>query len=293
MKRFGIVALALALVLSAAWPQGQVSVNYWRQAFLRVTESAAAAAKLGNYGYQRGISILGAWVDSKDQCSFSIYLEKDVNYMFVAAGDNDAQDVDFEILDAAGKTLASEDRNAPDATVMFTPAEGEYYTMKLTLAKSRANLHCLCVVCVLREDGLKVPLKNLDDCADKMMSLFSDADRFLQKKGNMRLELRKARNQWGVYGAVLEPGKDISVTNLDLGGIRRFVLAVGDNNSEDVDLFLMDDKRNVIAKDDKTSATAAIVFAPRAQDRYGVKMLNYKGNGPSVIMTGFFDALQR
>src|SRR6185503_6308270 len=140
--------------------------------------------------------------------------------------------------------------------------------------------------------GLDVPLRNLDDCANKLMNLFSETDKLLQPQ-NTRLELRRARNQWAIYGAVLVPGKDISVTNLDLGGSRRLLLAMGDKNSEDVDLFLMDANRNTLASDTKTAQEAIIGFTPRSQDRYGIKMLNYKGSGPSVIMTGLFDVLKR
>jgi hypothetical protein len=293
MKRLCVAAIILACVASAAQSQGRVSAGYWTQAFIRVTDTAAGAAKLGNYGYQAGISILGAWVDARDRCEFSIWLKKDVNYMFVAGGDNDAQDVDVNILDSmTGKSLANEDREAPDAMVPFAPPADDYYTLRLTLAKARNNLPCICVVCVLREDGLKVPVKNLDDCANKVMNLFSETDKLLQKE-NKRLELRRARNQWAVYGAVLDPGKEISVTNLDMGATRRLLLAMGDKNSEDVDLFLLDANRKVLAEDTKTNSEAIIGYTPRPQDRYGVKMLNFKGRGPSVVMTGFFDVLQR
>src|SRR5712671_5796219 len=168
MKRVCFVAIALVGLLSPVWSQGQTSVNYWTQAFIRVTDSAAGAAKLGNFGYQEGISILGAWVDKGEDCKFSIYFAKDGNYMIVAGGDNDAQDINVEIQNQAGRTIASEDREAPDAMVTFTPSESDYYTLRLSLAKSRQNLPCLCVMCVLRQNGLKVPLRNLDDCANKL-----------------------------------------------------------------------------------------------------------------------------
>lgn len=292
MKRLCFVAIGVIGLLSPVWSQGRTSANYLTQAFIRVTDSAAGAAKLGNFGYQEGISILGAWVNAGDDCKFSIYFAKDVNYMIVAGGDNDAQNVNVEIINEAGRVVATEDREAPDAMVTFLPTEGAYYTLRLILAKAQKNVPCVCVVCVLRENGLNVPLRNLDDCANKLMNLFSDTDKQLQAQ-NTRLELRRARNQWAIYGAVLEPGKDISVTNLDLGGSHRLLLAMGDKNSEDVDLFLMDANRRTIASDTKVAHEAIIGFTPRPQDRYGIKMLNYKGRGPSVIMTGLFDVLKR
>jgi len=123
MKRFCFVAIALIGLLAPAWSQGRTSANYLSQAFIRVTDSAAGAAKLGNFGYQEGISILGAWVNTGDDCRFSIYFAKDVNYMIVGGGDNDAQNVNVEIINEAGRVVANEDREAPDAMVTFRPIE--------------------------------------------------------------------------------------------------------------------------------------------------------------------------
>lgn len=290
-SRIVIAALLSIGSVTTIWAQGQNSASYLSQAFIRVTDSASGAAKLGNFGYDDGISILAAWVDCRDSVMYYVPLTKGVNYMFVAGGDNDSQDVNLEIQNADGKTVASENRVAADAMLTLTAPTTDWYTLKLTLAKSRANLPCVCVACILKEDGHQVPLKQLDDSADRLMKLFTETDKLLQKE-NKRLEFRRARNQWGLYGSVLAQGQKISVTNLDLGAGRRLFLGLGDKNTEDVDLFILDAKGNVAAADQKANSEAIIGFTP-ANERYGLRMLNFKGSGPAVIMTGIFDVLQR
>lgn len=286
-----MVLVAFLGMASSACAQGQTSATYLKQAFIRVTDSASGAAKLGNFGYDDGISILGAWVDSRDSVNYYVPLTKGVNYMIVAGGDNDSQNVNLEIQDADSKVVASENRVAADAMLNFAAPSTGWFTLKLTLAKARDNLPCVCVACVLKENGHQIPLKNLDDSADKLMNLFSETDKLLQKE-NKRLEFRRARNQWGLYGAVLKQGESISVTNLDLGAGRRLFLGLGDQNTEDVDLFILGDNNKVLAEDTKVNREAIIGFTP-GTGRFGLRMLNYKGNGPAVIMTGIFDVLQR
>lgn len=291
-KRYAIAVLVLIGSAALVRSQGQTSANFLQQAFVRVTDSAAGAAKLGNFGYQEGISVLGAWVKHRDSCDFSIPLSKGVNYLFVAGGDNDAQDLDLDILDGAGNKLAGENRVAPETMVTFAPPADGFYVMRLTLQRSRKNFPCVCVACVLKEDGHKVPLKSLDEAAERMMKEFAEADKISQKEGR-RLELRKAPNQWALYGAVLAQGQSIKVTNLDMGSSRRVLLALGDKSAEDVDLTLLDRDGKTLIEDAKTNAYAVIGFDPVANARYGIKMLNYKASGPSVVMTGFFDVIQR
>src|SRR4051794_6506137 len=107
------ITLTLSLTLESATVargQGETSANFLGQAFNRVTESASGAAKLGNFGYQEGISILGGWIRHRDSLHYSVPLTKDVTYMFVAGGDNDAENVDIEIQDADGNPLEREKR---------------------------------------------------------------------------------------------------------------------------------------------------------------------------------------
>lgn len=276
-----------ATAVSLAQAPGAATGQYFFQAFERVTKTAQDNAQIGDYGYNEGISILGAWVKNGDSLSFGFPLKADVNYLFIAAGDNDAQDIKVSIENKDGKVIETEKREAPDAMVPFTPPADGTYTFRLGLPKSRNNLPCICTMCLLKEKGIDVPLKNLNECSTKIIKWLATNDKNLQKGGE-RIELRNAKNQWALYGAVLDVGEERLVTNLDLGVGRRLLYALGDKNAEDVDLFLLNNNNQVVAKDEKTNFDALIDINPNGAQRYNLKMRNYAG-GLAVVMSAVFD----
>lgn len=295
MHRAGVrrlLEVSLVLVVSAvaavgfAQAPGAATGQYFFQAFERVTKAAQDNAKIGDYGYNDGICILGAWVKNGDSITFGFPLKKDINYLFIAAGDNDAQDIGVSIEDKNGNVLETEKREAPDAMVPFAPPEDGSYTFRLRLPKSRNNLPCICTVCLLKEKGIDVPLKNLNECSTLIIRWLADTDKKLQRDGQ-RLELRNAKNQWALYGAVLDKGGESVITNLDLGLGRRALYALGDKNAKDVDLFLMSNGQ-VVAKDEKTNFDALIDYNANGNQRYSLKMRNYEGQ-LAIVMSAVFD----
>src|SRR5436309_3242261 len=107
-KGLTLAVIAGALLLVPAGPvhgQGKDSGLYLAEAFTRVTDNAALAKKLVGYGYSDGISILGAWINAGENAAIDLPLTAGTSYIFLAAGDKDAEDVDLEILDAKGAVL--------------------------------------------------------------------------------------------------------------------------------------------------------------------------------------------
>src|SRR3712207_1455430 len=77
VRRLLRAALVAALLLAGAAPalaQGKNSGVYLTEAFHRVTDNAALAARAKGFGYNDGICILGAWVDAGQQVNFDLPL---------------------------------------------------------------------------------------------------------------------------------------------------------------------------------------------------------------------------
>ncbi|MCI0459917.1 MAG: hypothetical protein L0Z62_23445 [Gemmataceae bacterium] len=287
-----VLGLGLPWLLSApaaAYTQGQSSGTYLSQAFTRVTNNAGAARKLIGYGYADGLSILGGWISAGDKLEFDLRrLEIGTSHMIIAGGDNDAEDVDLEILDPNGRVVASDVRVAPDAVVEFVPRIKGSYRMRLTLYKARERLPCVCVATVLKKDGWNIPLRNLDETAAQLIRGLAAADEVVRKDGGKRLDLHKAKNQWALYGGVARQGEEVKVTNMTLGkGVRAF-LGAGDKNAQDVDLFLLDRNERAIKSDTKVDPIASFVHEPQG-DPHGLRVLNYRSTGPAVIMMAIFE----
>lgn len=273
-----------------AHAQGRDSGRYLSEAFTRVTDNANIAKQVVGYGYNEGISILGGWVDQGNHLRFTLPLKGGTSYLFLGAGDKDAEDVDLEILNENGKVLAADVRVAADAAVEFTPQVDGAYTLKLTLFRSNQKAPCVCVATILKKNGWNIPLRDLDDSVGKLIKALDVADRELQKNAGKRFDLRRANNQWAVFGGVLKQGETVTVNNIDLGKGQRGFIAVGDRDAQDVDLYLLDRKGGTLVEDTSTNPSASFVHEPNANDGpHGLKIRNYRSNGPAVVMMSIFD----
>ena len=81
----------------------------------------------------------------------TVSLDAGKKYRFLAAGDDNAKDVDLEIHDPKGKLLAADVGKEADAIVDFTPKVAGKYTVRVRLFESKQNVSCFCLAVVMRE----------------------------------------------------------------------------------------------------------------------------------------------
>ena len=281
--------------LPVGQPVGQNNAGgpFLVQAMTRVTNLAANAKQLGGYGYNDNISIMAAWVEGKRSISFGYPLTAGTDYLFLAAGDNDARDIDLAITDNYdNRTVALDQGSEPEAIAPFTPRFTGSYTLKLTLFSSRDNLPCICSLVVLKRDGWAVPFKNLDNATSALATLVTDLNRVHGPKRNKKFDFRSAPNQWAVFGGVLKEGASLKVTNMDLGYGERAMVGVCDGVSEKLDLHLLNRSSLVIGKQSQADAKP-FFFAPQSQGPgYGLRLRNSSSpRGGSLVMMGVLDCL--
>jgi hypothetical protein len=285
-------ALALALFAAPAAGQGKSSGVYLAEAFTRVTGNADQAKRLVGYGYNEGISVMAAWVRQGEKVTFKLTLTGGVQYMFLAGGDLDALDVDLFIRDSQGNVVAKDDRVDPDAAVGFTPPVTAEYIMEVLLFQSKRGVPCICAATILKKGGWNLPLANLDQAARNFVDVLSKADNELQRRFNKRLDLHREPGQWGMFGAVLPQGQTTDVFNLSLGRGRRAFFATGDNNAQDVDLFLLDNNGTRTIKEDvRTDRDASFVHEP-GPGLHRLRIRNFQSNGNSLVVMGVFDIIE-
>jgi hypothetical protein len=282
-----ILAL-LAGPLQRCQAQGRSTGEYMSQAFLRVTALSAVADSLGRYGYSDGICIVGGWVDAGQTMPFALTLERGYEYLILAGGDNDAFDVDMEVVDSRGNVLESDTKTDPSAVVPFAPRATGVYTLRLTLYKSRMNVPCVCVLTVLKKGGWTVPLKNLAQAGIQLVDGLAVADTEARSRYERRVDLRRAPNQWAFFGAVLKSGTGISAGNMDLGrGFRMFV-GVGDNFCDDANLYLLDEDYRTLKEDTRRDKIGVLSMEARG-GRHGLRIENASSRGPSVCLMAVLD----
>jgi hypothetical protein len=289
-KLVAAVALALACWLFGTLPtaqaQGKKTTPFIVDSFERATDLADKADRAG-YGLAAGISVMGCWLDEGKDIFFTRQLIGGLTYRFIASGDRDAQDVDIEVRDANGKSVASDFRLDRDGDLIFTPTVTANYSIRMVLTRSRNRLPCVCTAVVMEKNAPRVDLKHLDTAMGKIVRGLEEADQIAQRNGR-NADLRKADNQWAFFGGMLKPGQDFMINNLNLGMGEIIAYAAGDFNTRDVDLFAYDRDNREVASDSKTAADAAVGFRG-GNGPYRLKMLNFAGNGESFILMSIFD----
>lgn len=289
--RWGMCVYILALMLfggmaQPAHAQGKATGQFLDAAVVRVTD-IAAKAKFAQYGYADGLSILGGWVDEKASLSFSMELQKGVDYLLLAGGDNDALDVDLELQDATGIALAADAGFDPEAIVQFTPRQTARFTLKLTLFKSRQKVPCVCVATILKKNGWNVPVKNLDDATGRVAKALADGDAIAKKTGH-RLDLRRAPNQWAIFGGVLRQGDNFALHNISSGFGDLLFVGAGDNFAQSLRVDVESNDNKLILKEGRNNQLAAIDYRGTGK-MHGLRLTNVKARSPAVVLLSSMD----
>jgi len=113
-----------------------------------VTQAATRLGKLIDKGNSEGFrlaankfSLGGGWLAQGTEyvSLFTINLEAGKKYRFLAAGDDDARDVDIRVMDPSKNVVAEEAKTDATAEVDFTPKTSLRYLVQVRVFKSRAG----------------------------------------------------------------------------------------------------------------------------------------------------------
>lgn len=145
------VASMVALVVGTNQASAQQG-KYVTEATARLTKMVNAGNKAGYSLSDNSFSIGGGWLKQSKTDWVPLYdveLKAGKKYRFIAAGDNDAKDVDLEVLDANNKVVAQDAATDPTATVDFTPTKTGRYLVRIRLYASQDSEPCVCVAIVM------------------------------------------------------------------------------------------------------------------------------------------------
>jgi flagellar hook assembly protein FlgD len=152
-----ILGIAIAGAVALAVNAGQASAQLKQGPF--VTQTADRLSKLIGEGNKAGYSLSdnvssigGGWLKQSTSDWIPLYyvnLTGGKTYRFVAAGDNDAKDVDIELLDANNKVVAQDTGAEPTAKIEHTPDANGKYLVRIRLYASREDLPCVCMTVMM------------------------------------------------------------------------------------------------------------------------------------------------
>jgi hypothetical protein len=143
------VRLALIVVLAgvAALVVGENRASAQQGPY--ITQASERLGKLVDKGNKNGFtlqknsfSIGGGWLKKSKEWVpiYSVELKAGKEYRFLAAGDDDAKDVDLRVMSPKGNQVAIDADVDRDAIVNFTPKVSGRYTVEIRLYSSRDDL---------------------------------------------------------------------------------------------------------------------------------------------------------
>jgi len=183
------------------------------------------------------------------------------------------------LTDANGKVVAEDTDIDGYAADSFVAEKAGAYKFTITLASTTPSY----VGCILLSDnGWTVPVANLNvpmaDLVDTVDSLSEETP----------MSFVKTANTFCLYGAVVEPEKEFTMTGLSLSGKMPTVVGACDVNSDDIDLSVFNSANELVGKDDAED-DFPVVTLERALSGAKVTLTN-AGAGASVSIFGLLSA---
>ena len=277
-----LMLLGGALPVQAQGSSQQVALRRVGQALERVVRKAKAVTATEDYGFMQGGCVFGVMLAPGASVSETLPLKKGGSYVFIGGGDSTTRDVDISITDSAGRVMEKDTGSDASPVVLFEPKQSGTYKMTLRLKSSKSG-KAFCAATVLRSGGAKLPIERITEAAVKVgaaSALFFEASqggRFNQDS-----------NTWALYGVVLSSKEQAQSDYKRYGVGNRVFVAVGDDRIKDLDLYLLDGNKKVVAGDNKNGAVAAVAYKTKPGN-YSFAALNNYSTGPSLVLGVLLD----
>jgi len=148
----GLTSVAAVLASAgnvAAQGQGKFVTQATQRLAKLIGEANNDGFKLANNKFSMG----GGWIRKSTDWTnlYTIPMERGKSYRILAAGDDDARDVDVQVLDQGGKVLESDTKRDPEAVVNFRPDASARYLIRVRLFASREDAPCVCLAIVMEK----------------------------------------------------------------------------------------------------------------------------------------------
>lgn len=271
--------------LSQLYPQHNKPVQHLSTSLTKVAASVKSRSQLdARFGLDDGgICVVGRKLLPYEVSRLEREFEPGVDYMVVAAGDEDASLVSLRIVaDENGVCTADE---GSSAIVRFTPSRSGTCRVELQLSQSPRNAYCSFVI--LRRGSLSLPLSSLVKATSRYQAV---SQAFAAGASMVSVELDFLPGRTPLWGCVVRGGESRVMQKLKLGSRPSVMLAVGDDSSVDWDLSIADDRGVRVALDDELDSMSVVAFQPLQDRSYDVRLTNSSREGAASF--ALFGAVQ-
>jgi hypothetical protein len=253
--------------------------SYIIQAVDRAVTAGELVENNSSWGYKDGACFLGGLITDGGTLSISVPFEAGRTYLLIAAGDDDAVDVDLKVVGRSGWTIAEDRDNSAAAVVEFRPSASGTADVEVTLYRSRENTS-YCSLVLLSDRGWALPLDSMTSSLAQVIAAYG----VLHQSGgadNVSID----RNVWSLVGAITRGGGTQNVTGLAVPEGTHAYFAATHLNRGDVDLRVRQSASGRLVGEDLRADGFPIVVV----DNYGypvdVSTINAAGQPTAFVST--------
>jgi hypothetical protein len=233
-------------------------------------------ARLGAEQFQRVGEPNGLMLETHQERTFQLSLERGRCYAFAALGGTGTTDTDVFLLDGSGHRLAVDDGAARDSSVRYCAPETGNYSLSVQAAEGAGAVFTVGYVqSVGSAPAPEVPvIASTSQAAGGLDENFALLDADMRARGYESLG-DEQRNQ-------LAAGAE-QTYSVDLEGGRCYaILAVGDSAVRTMSLSLTDASGGEVDRDDGDDARPTVRVCPQSTGRYVMHVRMVSGSGGYV-----------
>lgn len=223
------------------------------------------------YGYAPLISLVGTFMAEGERYPMVKNFAPNGNYVIIAAGDEDATDVDVRVLGPNGQVIA-EDRDVSEIAIIdFNAGRGGQFRIEVDLYQ--ADEPSFVSFVILQEGGWYIPRREFDIAKEEMFGMCERMHAAAEKDG-LFLQFNDGNGQATLFGGLLGGEEGTMLTNLNFGEGTAVIAAAGDSDVEDIDLVLYDDNNRELNADRLPDAQPIIFHNTTQRRLYNVEILS-------------------
>lgn len=282
--------LTLTLIAAGGFQAHSAQANWWPRDYMQQSldicfDRADWYLENTEYGFGPQISLVGTFMGVGESYPMVKNFNSNTNYIIIAAGDVDANDVDIRVRDRSGRLIAEDTSYNREAIVEFNSGRGGQFTIQVELYSADNDAFVSFVI--LQEDGWYIPRYDFNIAANEMLGLCEDANGILARDRKSLIP-NNVRNQACVFGGLMGGEEGTTLTNLQFGDGEVVILAAGDSDVEDIDLVLFDHRGRELASDLASDPYPVLEAWSTAGRLYEVELTSAAASGttPTFCVVG-------
>jgi len=281
MKKYICLYFCLIpLLLTAQPPQTQEFGD--GLAFVKAIALTLARASVlesnSSFGFTYGTCLLGAFIRESNFVKFNMTLQAGAEYALIGGGDDDATDIDIVVKNSAGMVVVEDRGIDNNPVVRWRAGTTGTYTFQLTLHSCAAN-GSFCAMTIMKQYANTLPTSNMSTALANSYRMWRTTENLLN------IKFHDKQNQWCLFGNILSPNDNQTVTNLDMGTLSHVLISAADNNARDIDLCITNNQGQALECDQADDPRPVVQYNTNNSYYYGVKTKNISSNGRSFIIT--------